>query len=215
MLAMTTILKRIRTRIHDTDEIVYDDDEILEVINCGVRFIRRAITEIRPSLLISTEEKILSAGEKSFELEKVPTKIVHVTAGDRLIKTVNDKKIYAEKGLHQTELAQVINSESDLTGTPTDFYLTGLQTINLFPSPERETKCTVLYVKDFEELTLEDKSPLNTDFDDFLIEYGTIRLGMRDEFDVSQEQQLMANIYSQIEKILLPPPAGVQVKAFL
>lgn len=187
-------------RIHDTDEIVYSDEEILDVINCGIRFIRRAIIEIRPSLLISTEEKILSAGEKSFELENLPTKIVHVTAG--------------KKGLHQTELAHIINSDGDLTGTPTDFYLTGTQTINFFPTPETEIKCTVLYVKDFVELTLEEKSPLNTEFDDFLIEYGTIRLGIRDEFDVSQENQIMSNIYSQIQQILMPPPAGVVTKGY-
>lgn len=214
MLPMKTILKRIRTRIHDVDEIVYDDEEILDVINCGIRFIRRAITEIRPSLLISTVEGTLSAGEKSFELEDLPTKIVHVTAGDRIIKTVGAKKFYSEKALHQTELAQVIVKGNDVTGTPTDFYLTGLKTINFFPIPEVETKYTVLYVKDFEELGLNDKSPINTEYDDFLIEYGTIRLGMRDEFDVSQENQVMANIFSQIQQLLLPPPLGVQVQSY-
>ena len=209
------------------------------MINCGIRFIRRAIVNIRPSLLYSSTEGILNAGTKSILLEKRPTKIIHVTAGDRIIKTVttyssdkiyhNYKKIwgnhdpictevvtnfYAEKELRKTELAHLVKEWSDLTGAPKEFYLTGTQTINFFPIPERPTKFTVITVDDIKELTLQDNSPLNTEFDDFLIEYANIRLSIGNEYEVSQEQQVMANIYSQIQQILMPPPAGVLTKGY-
>ena len=81
---------------------------------------------------------------------------------------------------------------------PKEFYLTGTKTINFFPIPERPTKYTVITVDDIEELSLDDNSLLNTDFDNFLIEYANIRLSIGNEYEVSQEQQVMANIYSQI-----------------
>ena len=51
MLSVQTLARRIRTRLHDTDEITYSDEEILDCINCGIRFIRRLIASMRPSLL--------------------------------------------------------------------------------------------------------------------------------------------------------------------
>lgn len=239
MLPLLTLKRRIRTRLHDSDSIAYDDDEILDVINCALRFVRRAITNIRPSLLYSSTEGILSAGAKSVVLAKRPTKIIHVTAGDEIIKSEkkyfsekiyhNYKKIwgnhdpiftetvtnfYSEKALRQTEIAHVIKARSDLTGTPKEFYLTGSQTINFFPIPEVETKYTILTVDDIEELTWNDNSPLNTEFDDFLVDYAAVRLEIGNEYDVTQEEQVMANIYSQIQQILMPPPAGVVTKGY-
>ena len=96
-------------------------------------------------------------------LEKRPTKIIHVTAGDRIIKAV-----------------------------------TTYSSDKIYHSTERPTKYTVITVDDIEELSLDDNSLLNTDFDNFLIEYANIRLSIENEYEVSQEQQVMANIYSQI-----------------
>ena len=239
MLSLKTIAKRIRTRLHDTDGIAYDDEEIIDVINCGIRFIRRAIADIRPSLLATIRRGVLQVGEKSIVLEVRPTKIIHVTAGDEIINSEtnyfsekiyhNRKKIwhnydpiftevvtnyYSEKGLRQTELAHVIKFKTDKDGTPKEFYLTGTQTINFFPIPDKETAYTILTVDDIEELTIEDKSPLNTEFDDFLVEYATVRLSIGNEYDMTQETQTMTNIYAQIQQILLPPPVGVIVKNY-
>ena len=92
--------------------------------------------------------------------------------------------------------------------------MTGSQTINFFPIPEVETKYTILTVDDIEELTWNDNSPLNTEFDDFLVDYAAVRLEIGNEYDVTQEEQVMANIYSQIQQILMPPPAGVVTKGY-
>ena len=97
MLPLQTISRRIRIKVHDVDEVAYTDDEILDAINCGVRFMRRTIANIRPSLLATVHEGILSAGTKTIELDARPTKIIHLTAGDRIIKSERNrfsKKIY-------------------------------------------------------------------------------------------------------------------------
>ena len=235
MLSVQTLARRIRTRLHDTDQIAYDDTEILDCINCGVRFIRRTIADTRPALLMSEVEGVLEAGTKSITLENRPTKIINITAGDRVIKSRSvrtSKKIYhnwerlwrnptpiytpptiintyAEKSLHETEMAFVVPRSNDATGTPKEFFLTGTQTINFFPTPNIPTKYTIRTVDDIKELAWTDSSPLNTEFDDFLIEYAAIRLSVGNEYDMTQESQLMANIAAQIQRILVPPPAGI------
>lgn len=239
MLSVQTLAKRIRTRLHDTDSITYDDTEILDCINCGVRFIRRAIADTRPALLLSETEGIIEAGTKSITLEKRPTKIINVSAGDQIIKTevsYTGKKIYqnyekiwhnrnpiynkrventySEKALHETELAFIVHRGNNVKGAPKEFFLTGTQTINFFPIPAIATKYTIRTVDDIEELALGDNSPLNTEFDDVLIEYATIRLGVGNEFDMTQESMMMANITTQIQRLLVPPPAGILTQGY-
>lgn len=239
MLSVQTLARRIRARLHDTDSIAYDDADILDCINNGVRFIRRAIADIRPALLMSVHEGTLAAGTKSITLENRPTKIISVTAGDQIIKTEiiytgkkiyhnwektwgnhspiynrNEKHTYAEKSLHETEMAFVIPRRSDSFGTPREFFLTGSQTLNFFPIPNQETKYTIHTVDDVKELAWTDSSPLNTEFDDFLVEYAAIRLSVGNEYDMTQESQLMANIVAQIQRILVPPPAGILTQGY-
>lgn len=200
MLSVQTLARRIRHRLHDTDEITYSDEEILDCINCGVRFIRRIIARLRPALLMSEMAGILTAGENSITLANRPTKIISVTAGG--------------KALEETELAFAIHKTDDGAEKPEEFYLTGTQTINFFPTPTEPTPYTIRTVDDIAELVWEDNSPLNTEFDDFLIEYAVIRLGVGNEYDMTQESQLMANIAAQIQEVLIPPPVGVIVKGY-
>lgn len=240
MLSVQTLARRIRTRLHDTDKITYDDAEILDCINNGVRFIRRTIANTRPALLMSEVEGILEAGTRSITLAKRPTKIINVTAGDQIIKTetiYNRKKIYhnwekiwhnptpiytvpiinntyLEKGLHETEMAFIVPRPSAVEGTPREFFLTGSQTINFFPIPRVPTKYTIRTVDDIAELVWEDSSPLNDEFDDFLVEYAALRLSVGNEYDMTQESQLMANIAMQIQQIIMPPPAGILTQGY-
>ncbi|MBR1647095.1 MAG: hypothetical protein IJ685_10005 [Selenomonadaceae bacterium] len=238
-MSVQTLARRIRTRLHDTDSIAYDDAEILDCINNGVRFIRRIIANLRPALLLSEVEGVLEAGTRSITLEKRPTKIINVTAGDRLIKSEefftgkkiyhdfdkifrnhnpiynrHEKNTYSERALHQTEMAFIVQRPSDAEGTPREFFLTGSQTLNFFPIPNRPTKYTVRTVDDIEEIEWTGKSPLLTEYDDFLIEYAAIRLSVGNEYDMTQETQLMANIVAQIQALLIPPPAGVLTKSY-
>ena len=200
MLSVQILARRIRTRLHDTDEITYGDEEILDCINCGIRFIRRLIASMRPSLLMSEVDGTLAAGENKIELERRPMKIVSVTAGS--------------KALEETELAFAIFQDYEKIGAPKEFYLAGTRTIHFYPTPDEPTPYTIRTVDDIEELTWEENSPLLTEFDDFLVEYAMIRLAAGNEFDMTQESQLMSNIAAQIQQILIPPPVGLVRKGY-
>lgn len=199
MLSVQTLARRIRQRLHDNDCITYDDEEILDCLNCGIRFIRRIIARLRPALLMSETTGTLARGIKAIVLENRPTKIVSVTVNG--------------KALEETELAFAIH-KPEATGEPKEFYLTGTQTINFYPTPTEPTPYTIRTVDDIAELAWEDNSPLLTEFDDFLVEYAAIRLSIGNEYDMTQEAQLMANIVAQIQQILIPPPVGIVVKRY-
>lgn len=202
MLSVQTLAERIRSRLHDKDKLTYEDTEILDCINCGVRFIRRTIAVTRPALLTSEHKGILSTGVSAVTLATRPSKVINVTIGN------------PEVPLEKTEMAFVIHKDVHVSGEPKKFFLTGAQTINFYPTPVAATPYTIRTVDDIEELGWEDNSPLNNEFDDFLVEYATIRLSVGNEYDMTQESQLMANIVVQINQIIAPPPAGFVVRGY-
>ena len=203
MIPIKTAIKRIRGAIHDYQHINYSDAEILLVINAGLRFIRRTIADIQPEILMSEEKGILQGGEDTIQLEKLPLSIIEVTAG-------NSEKQYK---LYETNLQHLKNKKFHSEHAKY-FYRVGLKTLKLFPAPKNETAYTVRKIDDFEELTLEDETPLLNDFDDFLIEYATMRLSIDNEYDATQEQQILSAIQSQIAQVLSPPPTGIVTKGY-
>ena len=203
MIPIKTAIKRIRGAIHDYQHINYSDAEILLVINAGLRFIRRTIADIQPEILMSEEKGILQGGENTIQLEKLPLSIIEVTAG-------NSEKQYK---LYETNLQHLKNRKFHGEHARI-FYRVGLKTLKLFPVPKFETAYTVRTIEDFEKLTLEDETPLLNDFDDFLIEYATMRLSIDNEYDATQEQQILSAIQSQIAQILSPPPTGTVVRGY-
>ena len=237
MLKIATALKRIRTRLHDTDAITYDDDEIVDAINCGLRFIRRAIAEFQPEMLMQTLHGELQPGEYSVAFARAPTALIRVMAGEEVketlvsyhsdkiyhnwnkighnhtkINTKTETVVYNERPLHSANVMRI--RDFGETGQPCSFYRAGMAEIRLWPVPENVTAYTVLYVDDMDEVGLDDVSPLGTEFDDFLIEYAATRLSVGNEFDMSQEQQVMANIYGQIQTLLRPLPPGVDTTGY-
>ena len=240
MLPIKTIIKRIRATLHDSDAITYDDDELVDVINNGIRFIRRTIAEIHPETLIETTQGLLQPGEDFVTLEKRPLKIIRVRSGE-LVVTEGEKKsaliyhnynpiynnktpIYAERekilsiadGKRQTLRATNLRHipDHDEQGQPMAYYKTGLKTIHFWPVPKVETMYIIDTIDDIDEVTIDGNSPLITDFDDFLLEYVSLRLAIGNEYDESQETQIMMNIYNQIRDLLAPPPVGVIVREY-
>ena len=238
MLSIKSAIKRIRSAIHDWQHVNYSDAEILLVINAGIRFIRRTIADIQPEILMTENKGILQGGEDTIQLEKNPLTIIEVTTGNKIISSVevdNSPKIFnnldliydnqtpiygkqiiktfAEKKLQETNL-QHLRNKNFQSEHAKYFYRVGLKTLKLYPVPKNETAYTVRTIDDFEELTLEDKTPLLNDFDDFLIEYATMRLSIDNEYDATQEQQILSAIQSQIAQILSPPPAGTVVRVY-
>lgn len=240
MLPIKTLIKRIRRVVHDTDAITYDDDEILAVVNQGVRSIRRIIADNRPEILAESVIKdMVKAGERSIELPYRPMMLLYVRTGTEVIsseETYQSDKIYHNYNLiyhNKTPIyaTKVVNTKyrtrkiqeanlseiyGDMTreGTPEVYYLTGNKTVNLYPVPKEDTCYEILAVRDFEDLTLEDSTPLANEYDDLLVEFANVRLSVENEYDVSADSQIMSTMQAQIMRILHIPPTGVTVQGY-
>ena len=199
MLPIREAIRRIRVAIHDEEQrINYSDTEILDAINSGLRVIRRTIAEIQPEILVTTVMGTLAATQSEIELPSRPLQIIDLTAGKyKLLET------------NMQHVRKKVASEH-----PKYFYRVGLQSLKVYPKPLVETEYAVRYVEDIGELGIEDTAPILNEFDDFLIEYAAYRLALTDEFDMTQEQQIIANIHQQIASILAPPPAGTVVHGY-
>ena len=231
------LIRKIRITIHDEDKINYDDQDILNVINAGMRFIRRTIAEIQPEIIMTTTAGILQAGENEIKLKNIPLKIIELTAGSKVISTskyndgkkiysnddkifgnvdnaysIKEKKIFEESPLEEVTLQQI--SKRQISGKPRKFYRMGLKVLQIYPTPEKETAYTLRTVDDIKELKYEDETPFLSEFDDFLAEYAVIRLSLTNEYDMTQEQQILSNIHAQISQILSPPPASAVMKSY-
>lgn len=234
---MRTLIGKIRVKIHDEEQITYDDDEILDAINLGLRFVRRTIMEIQPELLMEEHRGELESGESEIELDRIPIQIVEMSVGDELrevrrwltneriyhnreliygsgtrIYSLHEERIYKEKQIRATNLQHITDRNKE--GKPRSYYRMGRQKIRVYPIPEKVTGYTIRSIDDLEELGIEDKSPLMTDFDDFLIEYAVVRLSLENEYDMTQEQQIFGNIAQQITRSLLPSPSSVQLRGY-
>ena len=238
MLPIRAVIHRIRRAVHDDEQrINFSDGEILDVINAGLRIVRRSIADIQPEILMKTTTGILKPGEDEIHLKFRPMTIVEVTAGDKVLSKVEgyaNKKIFhnhakicgnktpiysryeiknfAEHKLDETNLQHI--RERFLVGHPKCFYRVGMQTLKLHPRPRAETAYTVRTIDDIDELRFDDETPLLNEFDDFLIEYAIWRLSLDEEFDMTQEQQIIASISQQIAQILSPPPPGGTVRGY-
>lgn len=199
MLPIREAIRRIRSAVHDEEQrINYSDTEILDAINSGLRVIRRTIAEIQPEILMTTEMGTLAATQSEIELPSRPLQIIDLTAGKYKLLETNLQHVRKK-----------VASEH-----PKYFYRVGLQSLKVYPKPLVETEYAVRYVEDIGELGIEDTTPILNEFDDFLIEYAAYRLALTDEFDMTQEQQIIANIHQQIASILAPPPAGTVVRGY-
>lgn len=238
MLPMRAVIKRVRAAVHDDEQrINFSDGEILPAVNAGLRIIRRTIADIQPEILMTTATGLLEAGQDEIKLKCRPLTIIEVTAGDKVLSKVEgyaNKKIFhnhakicgcptmiysryelknfAERKLEETNLQHI--RERFLIGQPKCFYRAGMQSLKVHPKPRAQTAFTVRTIDDLKELHFEDETPLLNDFDDFLIEYAAWRLSLGDEFDMTQEQQIIANIHQQIASVLNPPPGGAVVRGY-
>lgn len=177
------MIARIRAAIHDKDELEYTDDNIVDVINSALRYVRRVIKVYRPKMLAEPLlSGTLAAGQKNISLPTIPTKMLDVRVDGKRIEALHLELI----------------DDAEAQGQPVGFYLLGMQALYFYPTPDRATAYQILYVGDFVELGIEDVSPLPNEFDDLLIEYAVIRLSMGNEFDMSQETQVMMGVQDQI-----------------
>lgn len=239
MLPIKTLMKRIRRVVHDVDAITYDDDEILDVINQGVRYIRRTIADNKPEMLTGdVVSGLVKAGDRSINLPYRPLLFVYVRAGSEVASSEdvyhsdkiyhnynliyhNKTKIYSKETVtkYRTRRVQEANiseiyGDMSREGSPEVYYVTGDKTVNFYPTPREDTWYEILAVPDMDDLTIEDTTPLANEYDGLLVEYANIRLSVENEYDVSADSQIMSTIQSQIMRLLHIPPTGVTVQGY-
>lgn len=240
MLPVKTLIKRIRRVVHDTDAITYDDDEILAVINQGIRSIRRIIADNRPEMLAGdVVSGVIKAGENSIELPNRPLLFLYVRAGSEVAsreEVSTSEKIYRNfnliyhnktpifsekqvnikyriKRIQEANMSQIYG-DMDRQGEPEVYYLSGIKTVNFYPTPRADTCYNILVVDDMEDLTADDTTPLLNEYDDLLVEFANLRLSIENEYDVSADSQVMNTIQAQVMRLLHIPPTGVTVQGY-
>lgn len=239
MLPVKTLMKRIRRVVHDVDAITYDDDEVLDVINQGVRYIRRVIVDNKPEMLANKNiEGLLKAGERSIDMPYRPLSILYVRAGSDIASSEdvfstdkiyhnykmlfhNKDKIftketitkYRTKRIQEANISEVFG-ELNRQGAPEVFFLTGDKTVNFYPVPQVDTFYEIMAIEDMDSLTINDTTPLLNEFDDLLVEFANVRLSIENEYDVSADSQILSNIHNQIVNLLHIPPTGVSVQGY-
>lgn len=188
MLPILELIKRIRTTVHDKQELEYSDEDIMKSINGGIRFLRRTIKEYKPAMIAEDPIRgILQPGENKVILPVIPTKFLDVRINGTRVNSV-----------HFANISDYTRKE-----TPYAYYQTGLKTINFYPTPNTVTEYQILVVGDHTEATLNDTTPFPNDFDDFLIEYAVIRLSFGNEFNMADEKEVMSVIHEQIKANLI------------
>lgn len=200
MISVKDMITRIRAETHDHQMAGFQDWEILMYINDGLRFIRRQIMDIYPSYLADIDmEGEIGEGENMLFLYKPVSSIIEVRIDGRIIDRINPRTI----------------KDSRKQGKPGFYYLKGTQTIKLWPVADKAYEYSIVAVGDIEKLTIDDETPLPNELDDFVQEYAIYRMSMTNEFDMSQENNIMANIVQQLMAMLrdyMPP--GVQLRSY-
>ena len=205
-MTVKEIIDRIRASTHDSDNLDYTDDQLLNYINNGIRFVRRTILAIDTYLLCDTVTGV----------NELPTEPAEVIPGEEPepVEPVDLAVIKMERPFSSIESVRVngrtlrlINprliDDPDREGEPHCYYAAGFNNIHLWPRPTgTKVEYTVTYVPDLVILTeLEDEVPFNSDIIDFIVEYGVIRASLVNEFDMSQEAQIMGSIIAQMENL--------------
>ena len=181
MLKVIDIINKVRSLTHDNNELGWNDDEVLDVINSGYRFINRVIKDIKPNLLANeTFTTTLKANTNKIKLRDMVIRIISVYVNGNELMPLNKTCFKTDK----------------LPSIPTSYTLNNFNTLTISPAPIKDCEVEIDYVPDSKELTLDDVTPLPLDFDDALIEYVIIRLSMSNEFDVTQEATLMQTVFA-------------------
>lgn len=200
MLSVKDMILRVRAATHDQQETGYSDMDLLMYINDGLRFARRTIMDIYPMLLVDTElEGEFMEGENEILSDRPISAIVDVRIDGERIGAINPRSI---RDLRER-------------GKPQQYYICGFSSIRVWPVPVHMHSYHVLAVGDMKPLKWDEDSPLPNEFEDFIYEYVIVRASLTNEFDMSQENNIMASVVQQISTAIrsfMPP--GVKTRAY-
>lgn len=186
MIAVSTLLEKLRRTLKDEDKNSFTDDELIDYIEAGVAFLRRAIIAANPEYIaVQVDAGVVPAGDNEVELE---------SSCYVLDVRVNGKKVRREN----------ISSIED-TGAKGDikkYCLLNGNRLLFFPVPGASYSYSVIGIPDAPRLSAEACTPFGSDMDTLIFEYAVIRAGMGDSFQMSQEMEVMGMIMQQVTKLV-------------
>ena len=211
-MTLKDLIERVRASTHDRDELDYNDDQLINYINNGIRFVRRTILAIDSMLLSETAVGTLELPEEEPETETNPYIIYDIEAAEEeepvdlsVIKIESSFSNIISVRVNGNTLRPInprLITDMQREGDAEFYYAAGFQKICLWPKQTSKVEYEVTYVPDLVILSdLEDEVPFTNDIVDFIVEYAVIRASMVNEFDVSQESGIMSAIVAQIENL--------------
>ncbi|EGO63495.1 hypothetical protein [Acetonema longum] len=183
-MLVSELVERVRYRIVDTQNIGYKTPELLDYINEGHKFLRRTVSKHAPLMLSTAETGFTEPGVATSNLSLKAVKILELR--------INGKKIT------KVDLDSVQDLTS--TGVPSKYFLPNF--IHWVPIPDGRYPFIAVYIPEAQRLLEKFDSGWPSDYEDFIVEYATIRAGMRNEFSVNVEEQFMAIFGEQIKDLL-------------
>lgn len=194
-MVISDIVKLVRLKINDLESIQFADEDVLMIVNEGLRFIREIYMDEMPETICDIKTENLDAGDNKIILDDKLLKIIDIR--------VNGKSLHYSKLKDIRDLGQI--------GTP-KVYAVVKDSIMLYPIPNTACKCNLQVVAESPELDFLDEFPYPVDFAQFVQEYASVRLGTIDGANVTSETQVFAqlrnSIVSAINK-LTPEPCVV------
>lgn len=194
-MTLKDVIERIRASTHDNDALDYTDQQLINYVNNGIRFVRRTMLAIDTLLLADTLTGVNEAASSEetepvdLSVIKIPdgfSNIISVKVNGNTLRPINPRTI----------------TDIDMEGDAEFYYAIGFNNICLWPHPTGKVEYTVTYVPDLVILTdMDAEVPFTSEIIDFIVEYAVIRASMVNEFDVSQETSIMGAIVSQIESL--------------
>ena len=186
MISVETLLDKLRRTLKDEDKNSYSDEELIDYIEAGISFIRRIIISENPEYIATGVARgTIPAGTNELELP---------TACYVYDVRIDGKKIPREN----LSSIQDITQEGDIK----KYVLLNGREILFFPIPQKDQEFKVMGVFDQPRLSPTSNTPFNSDIDNLIFEYVILRAGMGDQFQMSQETQLMQVIATQVEHLL-------------
>lgn len=201
MIKIADLIRRIRSMAHDRQEIEYSDEDLMLYINDGLRFVRRIVMNVYPSMLADIDfDGMLDIGENMIFLFEPISHIIEVRVDGKPLRIINPRVV----------------GDTREHGKPRFYWLVGYEKIRVWPVPNVPVGYSVTGIKDFEPLTLEDEElPVPADLEEFVYEYCILRASFTNEFDMSQETQLMVTIVNGIQDMARTfNPPGVKVGGY-
>lgn len=187
MTIINELLLSIKYELQDIAGDIYSNYVLMDQYNKGNKLLRKTILDHSPMQLAEEQTGTLLSGQ-SITMSKKPIKLIDVRVNNIQINKTSLNDIY----------------DKTKTGQPFAYYLLNMNTLKMYPIPEKNYPYDITYIAETFNLEETDDSGYQTDVEQLLIQYVVATLS-GNGFD------LVAEYNSTIGKMLGGIETGVTV----